>query len=88
MGVQNLKKATNKQYEIQIILYKEEISPDFHIICYKETFNGSKRAATKRARELQKEWKAEYYRLIEVVDCDVDERGRIILPKGIYDDWD
>ena len=83
-----MKKVTNRHYEIQIVLHKEEISPDFHIICYKEIFNGSKRAATKRARELQEEWKAEYYRLIEVVDCDVDERGRIVLSKEMYDDWD
>ncbi len=55
--------ATNKYYEIEIIMKKDEISTDFYIICYAEKFNGSKLAAIKRARMLRKDWKAEYYKI-------------------------
>ena len=50
-----------KKYEIEIILDKEEISKDFKIICWKEIFEGNKRSAIKRAKELQREWKAEMF---------------------------
>ena len=52
-----------KKYKIEIILDKEEISPDFKIICYSEIYIGEKKNAILRARALQKEWKAEYYTL-------------------------
>lgn len=55
-----------KTYEIEIILIKEEISPDFQIICWKENYKGTKKDAVKRAKRLQKEWKAEMYNIIEV----------------------
>lgn len=55
-----------KRYEIEIILQKEEISSEFLIICYKERFCGSKKNAVIRAKQLQKEWNAEYYRINEI----------------------
>ena len=55
-----------KTYEIEIILIKEEISPDFQIVCWKENYQGTKKGAVKRAKQLQKEWKAEMYNIIEV----------------------
>ena len=54
-----------KEYEIEIILDKEEISTEFQIICWKETYKGSKRGAIKRTKQLQKEWKAELYNVYE-----------------------
>ena len=55
-----------KTYEIEIILIKEEISPDFQIICWKERYRGAKKGAIKRAKELQREWNAELYNIVEV----------------------
>ena len=72
--------ATNKCYVIEIVLDKEEISTEFQVICYKEKFKGNKRNAIKRARELQKEWNAEYYRVIKVFENEIDEFGRLIQP--------
>lgn len=51
------------KYKIDIIMDKPEISTDFKIICWSEEFKGKKRDAIKRAKELQKEWKAEFYRI-------------------------
>lgn len=55
-----------KKYEIEMILDKEEISKDFKIICWKEIFEGNKRSAIKRAKELQREWKAEMFNIHEI----------------------
>ena len=55
-----------KTFEIEIILQKDEISPDFQIICWKEIFKGTKKEAIKKAKQLQKKWKAELYNIIEL----------------------
>ena len=55
-----------KTFEIEIILIKEEISPDFQIVCWKEIFKGTKKSAIKKAKRLQKEWNAELYNIVEV----------------------
>ena len=55
-----------KKFDIEIILDKKEISPDYRIICWKEIFVGTRKGAIKRAKQLQKEWKAEYYNIIEL----------------------
>lgn len=55
-----------KEYEIEIILDKEEISTEFKIICWKEIYRGNKRGAIKRAKQLQKEWNAELYNVYEI----------------------
>ena len=55
-----------KTYQIEIIMVKEEISPDFQIICWKEKYKGTKRGAIKKAKQLQREWKAELYNIYEV----------------------
>ena len=55
-----------KTYEIEIILIKEEISPDFQIVCWKENYQGTEKGAVKRAKQLQKEWNAELYNIREV----------------------
>ena len=49
------------KYKIEIVLDKPEISTDFKIICWFEEFEGRKIDAIKRAKELQKEWNAEFY---------------------------
>ena len=49
------------KYKIEIVLDKPEISTDFKIICWSEEFEGRKIDAIKRAKELQKEWNAEFY---------------------------
>ena len=51
----------NHKYLIEIILNKEEIAKDFLVTCWSEEFIGNKKDAAKRAKELQKEWKAEMY---------------------------
>lgn len=55
-----------KEYEIEIILDKEEISLDFKVICWKETYVGKRRGAVKKAKLLQKEWNAELYNIVEI----------------------
>ncbi len=55
-----------KEYEIKIILDKVEISKDFRVICWTEIYKGNKRGAIKRAKELQKEWKAEFYEINKI----------------------
>ena len=55
-----------KEYEIEIILDKEEISTEFKIICWKEIYRGNIRGAIKRAKQLQKEWNAELYNVNEI----------------------
>lgn len=54
------------RYKIDIILDKLEISTDFKIICWTEEFEGRKRDAIKRAKELQKEWTAEFYTVSKI----------------------
>ena len=54
------------RYKIDIILDKPEISTDFKIICWSEEFKGRKRDAIKRAKELQKEWTAEFYTISKI----------------------
>lgn len=49
------------KYKIEIVLDKPEISTDFKIICWSEEIEGRKIDAIKRAKELQKEWNAEFY---------------------------
>ena len=54
------------KYKIDIILDKPEISTDFKIICWSEEFEGRKKDAIKRAKELQKEWTAEFYMISKI----------------------
>ena len=54
------------KYKIDIIMDKPEISTDFKIICWSEEFEGKKKDAIKRAKELQKEWTAEFYTIIKL----------------------
>lgn len=82
-----------KQFEIEIILDKEEISKDFKIICWKEVFIGNKRSAIKRAKKLQLEWHAEMYNVyeleesmdieLEVVELTKEEKERIELEEKL-----
>ena len=55
-----------KTYQIEIILIKEEISPDFQNICWKENYKGTMKGAIKKAKQLQREWNAELYNIVEV----------------------
>ena len=59
-------KNDDKQYEIVIILKKKEISEDFLVVAWKEEFKGTKKEAEERAKQLQKEWKAEIYEITEI----------------------
>lgn len=55
------KETYQDEYKIDIVLRKEEISKDIEVICWSETSFGSKRKAIRRAKDLQKEWCAQYY---------------------------
>lgn len=57
-----------KEFEIEIILDKEEISTEFKIVCWKESYKGQKLGAIKRAKELKREWNAELYNIYEIKD--------------------
>lgn len=54
------------KYKIEIILDKPEISVDIKVICWSEEFVGAEKDAIKRAKELQKEWNAEFYNIIKI----------------------
>ncbi len=54
------------KYKIDIIMDKPEISTDFKIICWSEEFEGKKKDAIKRAKELQKEWTAEFFTITKL----------------------
>lgn len=54
------------KYKIDIILDKPEISTDFKIICWSEEFEGKKKDAIKRAKSLQKEWTAEFFKITKL----------------------
>lgn len=58
--------SSMNKYKIDIILDKPEISTDFKIICWSEEFEGRKKDAIKRAKELQKEWTAEFYMISKI----------------------
>ena len=53
-------------YKIDIIMAKPEISTDFKIICWSEEFDGKKKDAIKCAKELQKEWTAEFFTITKL----------------------
>ena len=54
------------KYKIDIIMDKPEISTDFKIICWSEEFEGKKKDAIKLAKELQKEWAAEFFTITKL----------------------
>ena len=54
------------KYCIDIILDKPEISTDFKVICHSEVFDGKKSDALKRAKELKKEWTAEFFTITKL----------------------
>ena len=54
------------KYKIDIIMDKPEISTDFKIICWSEEIEGKKKDIIKRAKALQKEWKAEFYEIYRI----------------------
>lgn len=54
------------KYKINIILDKPEISTEFQVICWSEEIEGTKKDAIKRAKQLQKEWTAEFYQITRI----------------------
>ena len=54
------------KYKIDLIMDKPEISTEFQIICWSEELEGNRKDATKRAKELQGEWKAEFYTITKL----------------------
>ena len=45
---------------------KPEISTDFKIICWSEEIECKKKDAIKRAKSLQKEWTAEFFKITKL----------------------
>lgn len=55
------KEVSQGEYKIDIVLNKEQISKDINVVCWSEKYFGKKKNAIKRAKELQKEWTAEFF---------------------------
>ena len=60
------KETLQTEYKIDVVLQKEEIARDIKVICFSETMFGNRLKAIKRAKELQKEWKAEFFAITKL----------------------
>ena len=63
--------------KIDIIMDKPEISTDFKIVCWSEEFEGKKKDAIKRAKSLQKEWTAEFFKITKLNCTNTSRKCRL-----------